>query len=168
MWDYEFQPSKKNYIHDLNIVPVLDMLVAVIFFLLLSTSFIGYTKLQVPPSSISAMTESPPIPPLNPQLMIFEKDNQYVIQLSWKGTDPAAQISRIAIADFETQHKVMVLRIKSMMENFAKKFPQEKTIQIGLETMVPFQVLVDAMDAVREKTPDVVLISYEGLALEAL
>lgn len=48
-----------------------------------------------------------------------------------------------------------------MVQRFKEKYPEEKTVQIGMQSSVPYQWLITAMDGVRDILPDVVLTSYQ-------
>ena len=62
--------SHKAHIPEPELVPILDALTSVIFFLLLSTTFIELTKITVPPSQTSVVTDPQTPPPATPKLYI--------------------------------------------------------------------------------------------------
>jgi len=62
--------KKKKHVQDLNIVPILDMLTTVIFFLLMSTTFMEYTKLTLPPAASVVATGKNATQPMNPKLLL--------------------------------------------------------------------------------------------------
>jgi biopolymer transport protein ExbD len=155
MIDEILQSRKKKHVKDLNIVPILDMLTTVIFFLLMSTSFMEYTKLTLPPAStVSAPVEST-TPPVAPKLLIkLAANGQYQAKLIWGGRRPG---SEVIVANSEE----MVKKITEVLQNFKNKYNNEKTLQLSLARSVPYQELIHAMDAARESLPDVVLSSYQ-------
>ena len=159
--DGMFQRPKRRENPDLNIVPVLDMLVAVIFFLILTTSFMRYTKLSLPPSAVSTITNPVAPPPLSPKLVVADIGGTLRLVLTWAGTDPGQKTQDIhMIGTGEDKRKAVLKTAGEFIGEFHKKFPGEKTLQIGLGANVTYQNLVTIMDAVKEKMPDMVLFSY--------
>ena len=160
MDDFFSKPERKS-IRELNLVPVIDMFTTVIFFLILSTSFYGFTKLTVPPSKVSVNTDPLTPPPLGTKLMIGSSrrgeslpEGTYSLLISWVGSSPGQEETSASAADLQ-------IRVAEIAGRFKEKFPVEKTIQLGLQGSVPYQVLIHAMDGVRDKLPDIVLVSPE-------
>ncbi len=154
MMDEFFPKLQKKHAKDLNIVPILDMLVTVIFFLLMSTSFIEYTKLSLPPSATVESATQSKIPPLAPKLKVIQRDAVYEVRLSWGGPNPGmttVKASSEALLEGET---------RKLVAAFSLKFPNEKTVQISMGRQVHYQNLISAMDGARDHLPDVVLSSY--------
>ena len=77
MIDEILQKRPKKRMKDLNIVPILDMLTTVIFFLLMSTSFIEYTKLTLPPASTISSANSSAVPPVAPKMTVKNLNDGY-------------------------------------------------------------------------------------------
>ena len=146
---------------DLNVVPILDMLVCIIFFLLLATSFVGYSKLSIPPSGTVTITDPLLPPPLNPKLLIVKLSNEsYKATLTWEGAQPGHFSEKIIVKNLSESLKDVEKQISTMITRLSNEQNIQKTLQIGLGENVPYQILVTAMDAAREKMPDQVLISY--------
>jgi biopolymer transport protein ExbD len=148
---------------DLNVVPILDMLISVIFFLLLTTTFLQFTKQSVPPSSVSKITDPVAPPPVSAKIMGVMKGNQLRLFLSWSGTTPGhteKTIPRDPANTAESQ-KALLDAATEMVTDFSAKYPKEKTIQIGLGADVNYQDLITIMDGTKEKLPDMVLFSYQ-------
>lgn len=141
---------------DLNIVPILDMLVCVIFFLLLTTSFMVLTKQTLPPSSVSTITDPVIPPPVSPKLSLIESNQGLKAQLSWSGLHPGKLEEQVAKDDRDA----LIQKVGELMQKFAKSYPNEKTLQIGLGAQIEYQNLISVMDAVKEVTPDMVLFDY--------
>lgn len=163
MNEFGFPKRAKKSIDELNIVPILDMFVAIVFFLLLSASMVGMTKIVLPPSATTSVASDSPKRPLNPKLLVFnpkgaEQDTVKVI-LKWEGATPGSQVITVKEDIFKNE-KIAIDEIKEMVAKFKEKFPEEKTIQISMQSKVPYQWLVSAMDGVRELLPDMVLNSY--------
>ena len=153
--------TPKRHIKHLNIVPILDMLTTVIFFLLLSTSFMEYTKITVPPSMTSVVTVSTPQPPaISPKLLGVNRQGKLQIVLTWTGKTPGQAMESVTLDDPKERRKQILELTTKLIAKFSENYPKEKTIQIGLGQDVPYQDLISLMDGTREKLPDVVLISY--------
>jgi len=155
MIDQILQTKKKKHVQDLNIVPILDMLTTVIFFLLMSTTFLEYTKLTLPPAATVTATGENSSQPLNPKLSLKSSGpGAFVSILSWGGANPE-RISNPA------KEGDLLEVVKQQAQRFSSKFPSEKTLQISLERNLPYQTLISTMDGAREVFPDIVLMSYE-------
>ncbi len=154
MIDQILQTKKKKHVQDLNIVPILDMLTTVIFFLLMSTTFMEYTKLTLPPAATVTATGSNATQPMNPRLVLRSQGaGKFISTLIWGGPSPD-QIQ--SSADGSSLLDV----VRKQAEKFSAKFPGEKTLQVSLEGNLPYQSLISIMDGAREKFPDIVLASY--------
>ncbi len=146
---------------DLNVVPVLDTLVAVIFFLLVTTSFLQLNKLSVPPSSVSTITEPLRPPPLSPKLTAAVIGDRLRVTLSWSGLEPGRATSEVRLLKtHEEDGKALLEAARPLIQSFSEKHPGEKTLQIGLGAEVSYQNLIVLMDAAKDSMPDIVLISY--------
>ena len=168
MLDEIFAKKPKKKIKDLNIVPILDMLVTVIFFLLLSTSFTEYTKLTVPPATTQAQEAAVPTPPLAPKLLLAGDRASPWLLLVWGGEKPGERSERITECDPSARRKQILEAAGKLMGEFSTTYPAEKSIQLGLGPDLPYQDLISVMDGTRgkagsdtESTPlDIVLISH--------
>ncbi len=164
MIDDFFERTKSQKIGELNVVPILDMLMSVIFFLLLSTTLIGYTKLEVPPAKISQDSKESAIP-LSPKLFIKEKNNNLEFRLQWSGPKPSFVNEKLEISqnlptlDFDKSVRELVFK---MSKSFKDLYPDEQTLELGMAETVPYQILISVMDGVKTNIKDVVLISYAG------
>lgn len=154
MIDDILQKKPKKHTKELNLVPILDMLTTVIFFLLLSTSFIEYTKLTLPPASTSSAPIEQKDPPLAPKVLVTQKDaNAYSIRLSWGGAHPGQNV-------VQAEEAMITEKAQQMIQSFSKRYPKEKTLQVSMGKTVKYQALISVMDAARDFLPDVVLASY--------
>lgn len=162
MIDTIFENRPKRHVRDLNIVPILDMLTTVIFFLLMSTSFMEYTKLTIPPSGTTTVSTANLPPPLAPKMLLGKNPNGTLeLLLTWQGEKPGERRQQIPVAQ-EAIHNTRLLEAgRNLTKELLTLFPKEKTLQIGMESQVPYQNLITLMDGVRENISDVVLISYE-------
>jgi biopolymer transport protein ExbD len=154
MYDDILRRRPKKHMRDLNIVPILDMLTTVIFFLLMSTSFIEYTKLTLPPAKSEASTAKPGSVPVAPKLWVTAGANHdYKLHLMWEGAKPGSEKLEVTQAD-------LVPKLKELLKKFAGDYPTEKTLQVSLDKLVKYQILISVMDGARDIVPDVILLSY--------
>lgn len=161
MIDSLFQKKPRRHIQDLNIVPILDMLTTVIFFLLLSTGFMEFTKHSIPPSATTTVTDSSPNVPLSPKLFLIEDETKLKILLRWDGKTPGESLETIVReTDSPQQRSSLIKATEKLIKNFSDQYPNEKTIQVGLTAKISYQNLISLMDGIRSFIPDVVLISY--------
>lgn len=130
------------------------MFTTVIFFLILSTSFFGFTKLTLPPSKVSVNTDPLTPPPLSTKFVIGPDQGDFRLRLSWVGAEPGERIKTVSAEEIEKTSAALAAE-------FVGRYPREKTVQLGLASGVNYQALVRAMDGLREKLPDIVLISPE-------
>jgi len=162
MNDFTFPKRAKKSIDDLNVVPILDMFVSIVFFLLLSASMVGMTKLVVPPSATSVIESGSTKVPINAKLNVIPLDSKMEaikIVFKWEGAKPG-ELSLSLKEDIFVNQKVVVGKIKEMVQKFKNQYPGERTVQISMQTMIPYQWLITVMDGVTELLPDVVLNSY--------
>ena len=160
MIDGIFEKRHRRHIKDLNIVPILDMLTTVIFFLLMSTSFLEFTKLTVPPSQTTAASGAATAPPLSPKLVLVQRAEGLKLLLTWGGAAPGEAIETLKASNPDERRERVLEASRKLVEAFAKEHPSEKTLQLGLGARIPYQDLISAMDGARETLPDIVLISH--------
>jgi biopolymer transport protein ExbD len=154
--------KKSKGLNDLNIVPIMDMFICIIFFLLLSTSMMSYTKHVLPPSATKAVMESTELNvPLNPKIYITKKDETYSAILKWEGSNPGT--SKLEFQNnFMEKPEFLVNEVKKLAIDFKKIYPKERTVQITMESDLPYQIMISVMDAFRDLMPDIVLTSYKN------
>ena len=154
MLDDLFERPRQKKVRDLNIVPILDMFTVIIFFLLLSASFVQFTKLTVPPSGTVTTTDASRALPKTPKLYVGPAGaGQLRLVLQWAGAEPG---ELKATASEET----LLTESKKIVDAFLEKNPGESTLQVGLSSRVPYQSLIRVMDGARERMPDIVLLSH--------
>ena len=154
MFDEIMQRRPKRHLGGLNIVPILDMLTTIIFFLLISTSFIEYTKLTLPPAKMVISTKLAGTKPVLPKLLVTAIGKDYSLRLVWQGSEPGSDQA-------EARQSTVASQLQTLIEKFALKYPAEKTLQVSLDRGVNYQVLISVMDGARALMPDVVLLSYQ-------
>ncbi len=160
MDDFFIKPTKKT-IKELNLVPIIDMFTTVIFFLLLSTTFMTLSKLTVPPSKVSTTSSVSNEMPVSPKLFLIQAQDGEKLILTWTGQNPGRILVQVSPQEWENNSLLFIEKVKNTVSEFKKKFPLEKSIQIGLGKEVPYQNLISLMDGVKEIIPDLVLISYQ-------
>lgn len=163
MTDFGFPQKKKRTIEDLNVVPILDMFVSIVFFLLLSASMVGMTKLVLPPSATNSVESNSTKVPLNPKLFLVASSNAVngvKAVLRWEGDNPGEEAIELPFNVLEKQDSA-IQELKKMITKFKERYPDEKTLQISLQSTIIYQWLITAMDSARESLPDIVLVSYD-------
>ena len=156
MDDLFTKPERKS-VRELNLVPVIDMFTTVIFFLILSTSFFGFTKLTLPPSKVSVNTDPLVPPPLSTKLFVGQGTPELRLLLTWVGESPGQSEATSTPDKIEDA-------VGRLVAKFKERYPNEETVQLGLMPGVSYQAMISTMDGVRAKLPDVVLISPEEAA----
>ncbi len=159
MHDFIHRP-KRRHIKEIPLAPILDLLTVVIFFLILSTSFIELRQNILPPSSTlstsPAPTESTTIP-VNPKLLLVKHETNFYLILKWFGED--AGLQKIELRENEIDKKNLKIKIQKVLSDFQKKFPLEKNIQLGIGRDLPYQWLLNMIDGTMPKIKDIVLIA---------
>ncbi len=146
---------------EISVVPILDMWTGVIFFMLLSTAFVELTKLTLPPSSVSQVARTSRVIPTNPKLFLDLRGKELQVLITWSGSDPGSDRTTLHVPQGPKYPVALKNQIRRMVEGFVRKFPAEKTLQIGLGPEVSYQILIAVMDGAQVIMPDVVLISYQ-------
>jgi biopolymer transport protein ExbD len=153
-----YKPVVKQGIHDLSVVPILDMFISLIFFLVLSISFIPLTKLTIPPSGISKITEPLAPPPLSPKLLVKKKGSALIAELRWEGREPGRN-QETWNEEIWRSPESLVKKVSELLEKSRDLLVGEKTLQISLSAETELQVLISVMDGSRAALPDIVLNS---------
>lgn len=151
----------RRHLPEPDLVPILDGLTSVIFFLLLSATFIEYTKLTLPPSQTSVGASTSNEDPLAPKILVRNLGDKVRLQLSWGGAKPSSKSKTVERPDREKKSTEFEVAIKEMSEDFIKVYPSEKAIQVGLSKDASYQDMITVMDGVRKSFENVVLIGPE-------
>jgi biopolymer transport protein ExbD len=129
--------------NDLNIVPMLDIFVILVFFLIFTAVFskTNIVELNLP----AASTEQPLDLPNNLELEVVVRKGSLVVQD--RNSGPLIEIPNAPQGyDFEA--------LSGFLGRVKVKFPELKSATVLLEQQIPYDTIVQVMDAVR---------SYEGL-----
>jgi biopolymer transport protein ExbD len=145
----------------IDLVPIIDAMTCVIFFLLLSSTFVEYTKITMP-SSVSAISAASVMkdPPIAPKMMALIRGNQIELILSWFGKNPDRIVKKITRDPNNNRSDELQSKALEAVEEFTKKFPNEKTILLGFAPKVTYQEVISTMDGARKLVPDLVLVSW--------
>ncbi|AZZ37425.1 hypothetical protein CIK05_11675 [Bdellovibrio sp. qaytius] len=158
---FEFDRNDSHHITEPELVPILDALTSVIFFLVLSTTFVQFTKLTVPPSQTSIVDKPIVDPPLNPKLIVRSKnENTIDATLKWYGEQPASVHENIVLKTATDRSVELETKIEKLVTDYTEKYPNEKTLQIAFSKDVNYQQVITVMDGVRKKMENVVLVSW--------
>lgn len=159
--------SKGKKAPHVDLVPILDALTVVIFFLVLSVSFSEYVKLTVPPTQI---TDSPPstnesTPPISPKLIVKEVGSLIHVGILWSGKTPGSFSEKI-VKSSNLNSDQIYLTVESLTKKFKEKFPNENELQIGLTADLKFKQFITVTDAAKKSFKDIVMMSYEDAERE--
>jgi biopolymer transport protein ExbD len=133
----------------INLVPMLDALVTLVAFLLISTAFLSIVVIDTPAPLLAPAEEQEKIldkdKPL--QLTAYIQENQIILS-DWSGSRENHTIPSVADAktgekryDLEALHK-MLIEIKS-------RHPKETKLILKPESGVAYEMIVGIMDAAR-------------------
>jgi biopolymer transport protein ExbD len=122
--------------HDLNMVPMIDMMVILVFFLIFTAVF---TKTNILELNLPSSETAPPLPPGLQLEVIVHKDK---LEVADRNTGLLKSLPSAAAGyDFRGLGEYLWL-VKA-------KFPQLQDATILLDPEIPYDVLVQAMDSVR-------------------
>ncbi len=162
MHDFLNKPKRKH-IKEIPLAPILDLLVVVIFFLILSASFVELRQNIIPPSSSSvissAVMDSESVP-LNPKLLIMNKKGVISLLMKWQGSKPGQTIKKLKISenDYDAELKSAAQEI---VRKFKIDYPDQSQIQLGWHGDMIYQSVLTTVDGVLMEIKDLVLLSPE-------
>lgn len=163
----EFDESSTPQVANLNLIPIVDMLTTIIFFLQMTVTFYSFSKHTLPPSSQTpaSMSEVEKVAPFNLKLLgLKTSEGNYQMVLIWQGSSPSSKSFELQISDESTKLQLdqSVSKFKELMKEIKLiAGSNEKSVRISLEKELPLQVLVSVIDSVKETFPDVVLSSSQ-------
>ena len=160
MFDLE-STTARRHAPEPDLVPILDGLTAVIFFMLLSISFIGITKVTIPPSAVSVATPNNDIP-VSGRVIASLQGESISVRMEWISSKPGSMTEKVERIGSDKRNLNLVDAVEKLAIRFKEKFPEEKTIQIALASQLNYQELIGVMDGLRknELYKDLVLSSY--------
>lgn len=126
--------------NDINIVPMLDVMVILVFFLIFTAVFskTNIVELNLPPQQAGTPPDLPPTLELE---VIVHKDNVVVAD---KNTGPLSTFQNTADGYDLAAVTDFLARIKA-------KFPEKRDATLLFEADVPYDTIVQVMDAVRTR-----------------
>lgn len=123
--------------NDLNIVPMLDVMVILVFFLIFTAVFsrTSILELSLPPPS----SDSPPLPP-QLELEIIVRAGS--LQVADRSTGPLKTLPN-NVAGYD------VAALTEFLKQVKAKFPEKTDATVLMEPDVSYDTMVQVMDAVR-------------------
>ena len=163
MHDFLKKP-KRTHVKEIPLAPLLDLLTVVIFFLILSTSFMEIRQNILPPSSTIAAA---PIEnndnktvPINPKLIMYRENNYGMLLLKWGGENPGELRKKVNLTK-DGYDFVLKNNVRDLIKEFREKYPSEKTLQLGWQSKINYQTVLTVVDGVLVELRDLVFISPE-------
>jgi biopolymer transport protein ExbD len=162
----EFAELHRRHNPEPELVPILDALTCIIFFLMYTTTFMELTSMILPPSAVSVISKADSAtdgPPVSPKLFVDIQEQKLVLKLHWNGKAPGNVVKKIDRNKPEQYSRELERTVKDLVADFAKKFPNEKSLQVGIAERGTYQELISIMDGITKSVPDVVLISPDDV-----
>ncbi len=160
---FELDRESNRHIPEPDLVPILDGLTCVIFFLLLSISFVGLTKLTLPPSASSVVSATSEKLPLSPIIKVIHEKDSLLVKLEWTGDSPQVLQFKETRDLSKKIHRDLIEKVSGLVGEFKQKFPDEKTMQLVLSPDLNYQEMIAVMDGIRPHIEDIVLNSYKEI-----
>ncbi len=154
------RPHRRK-IEEMPIAPILDMMVAVIFFLLLSTTFIEFTKQTLQPVEIRTTQMAQGPLPLSPKLFTTRTKEWLSLNLTWSGERPGHLKKNITNVDPLQFSKDLINVSRELATEFHQRFPAESNVQLSFGPDIFYQEIISVMDGVQSQIPNVLLTSYD-------
>jgi biopolymer transport protein ExbD len=123
--------------HDLNVVPMIDMMVILVFFLIFTAVF---TKTNILELNLPAANAAVPDLPQGLQLEVVVRANS--LEVSDRNTGPLKMLPKSGESYDLAGLSEYLLLVKS-------KYPDKQDATILLEPNIPYDTLVQVMDTVR-------------------
>lgn len=161
----EFADLHRRHTPEPELVPILDALTCIIFFLMYTTTFMELTSLTLPPSAVSVVSKNDQNKgvPVIPKLFIDVVDQHIVVKLKWSGQNPGSTVKKVERNKPERYSQELQKTVQDLVAEFAKKFPEEKSLQVAVAERGTYQELISVMDGVTKSVPDVVLLSPDDV-----
>jgi biopolymer transport protein ExbD len=145
----------------IDLVPIIDAMTCVIFFLLLSSTFIEFTKITMPPAVGAAATAvETKEQPISPKLIGVIKGNAIHLVLSWKGESPDSILKKVMRDENNEKSEELQAQAEEAVIEFKKRFPKEQSLLLGFSPGATYQEVISTMDGARKVIPDLVMISW--------
>lgn len=162
MHDFLKKP-KRHHVKEIPLAPILDLLTVVIFFLILSASFIEVRQNTLPPSSTSLIKNDPTSfekIPLNPKLIMVNENEKVTLVLKWFGVNEG-QIFRTLKTSQKNYNQELKSNATDIIREFKKNYPEESQLQLGWQKDIDYQSVLTVVDGTMLEVKDLVFISPE-------
>lgn len=161
----EFAELHRRHNPEPELVPILDALTCIIFFLMYTTTFMELTSLTLPPSALSVVSKNNPLVgiPVSPKLYVDIIDQNLHIKLVWRGQSPGNVVRKLERTQPERYSKNLEQSVGEIVAEFSRRFPAEKSLQVAIADRGTYQELVSIMDGITKFMPDVVLLSPDDV-----
>lgn len=145
----------------IDLVPIIDAMTCVIFFLLLSSTFVEFTKITMPQAVSSvAATSVAAEPPLTPKLIGVIKGQYLEMVMAWNGKSPDRMMKRVLRDPKNQRSEALQATTQGVVQEFKRMFPQEKALMLGFSPKVTYQEVISVMDGARQEINDLVMVSW--------
>lgn len=147
---------KSNFaaaIQELNLVPYLDIMVNLVLFMLVTiTSFLSFTILNasIPQIATDAAQAEQKLSKEELMLVVRVMESGYRVDPSVQG---GKAIDRQTYSKREGKHDYE--NLKKFMVSLKDRFKEEQKVLIVAEPSIPYDTIIQTMDAVRETEPGV-------------
>lgn len=145
----------------IDLVPIVDAMTCVIFFLILSSTFIELTKITLPPSQVQVSSDnvSTDIPLESKLFLLLNPQEKLQVVMSWKGSQPGFLTKEVPREDINKKNHELEQASIELIQEFKKTHSELKHIMIGMSSSSNYQEMISMMDGVRKFTSDIVLVS---------
>jgi len=156
---FELENERKQTMEP-DLVPILDGLTAVIFFLLLSISFVGLTKVTLPPS-VASVTPANQETPLSTRIRAYLDKSTIVVKMDWIGKKPGSMSETVVRGEPTEKNLALIEAVQKLTTRYKESFPEENTLQLSLGESMSYQEMISIMDGALGQLKDIALSSYE-------
>jgi biopolymer transport protein ExbD len=131
---------------ELELMPMINVFMAIIPLLLLSAAFVPVTIIQASSQPSVAMAEEQPLPEESFELTVFIQPHAYVIEASGVGS---RNISRPSGAGESTAAEAARSQLAHALAEIVALRPVQREVRIVAESSTRYEEIVDVMDVAR-------------------
>ncbi|HYO54228.1 biopolymer transporter ExbD [Archangium sp.] len=165
----KLKPREEEEMGELNIVPYLDILMNLILFMLLSINGLaafGILNVSAPgyggPSTTVAPQENPEQPRLVLSVLISKKGHFVNSENAILGQDGAPSVPLKADGSYD------YAALNAQMVKLKSAFPSETKVIVAADPEIPYDALIQTMDALRETRDTSRRLLFPDVTLGAL
>ncbi|MCY1077004.1 ExbD/TolR family protein [Archangium lansingense] len=147
----KLKPREEEESGELNIIPYLDILMNLILFMLLSINGLaafGIVNVSAPgyggPSTTVAPQENPEQPRLVLSVLISKKGHFVNSENAILGKDGAPSVPLLGDGSYD------YASLNAQMVKIKSAFPSETKVVVAADPEIPYDALIQTMDAIRE------------------